>query len=150
DAAWLKGIAPELARVGRWIVRQLEKTKRLDADGQEMPEYGLMPPGVLADWNAFAYHYCMNAYYYAALRDVGAALQDIGHPDGAVFVQPAGELRQNLLRAYHWTQARSPALPLSDGTWIAAYPSQVHSPGKLADFFPGQDGGRSWAYDVEL
>jgi hypothetical protein len=26
----------------------------------------------------------------------------------------------------------------------------VHSPGKLADFFPGQDGGRSWCYDVEI
>ena len=30
-----------------------------------------MPPGVLADWNSFAYHYAMNAYYYAALREVG-------------------------------------------------------------------------------
>ena len=30
------------------------------------------------------------------------------------------------------------------------YPSQVHSPGKLGDFFPGQDAGRSWCYDVEI
>jgi hypothetical protein len=40
-------------------------------------------------------------------------------------------------------------LPLRNGTWIPLYPSQVHSPGKLADFFPGQDAGRSWCYDVE-
>jgi len=26
----------------------------------------------------------------------------------------------------------------------------VHSPGRLAEFFPGQDAGRSWCYDVEL
>ena len=36
-----------------------------------------MPPGVLADWNSFAYHYAMNAYYYAALREVGTALSDL-------------------------------------------------------------------------
>ena len=39
---------------------------------------------------------------------------------------------------------------MRNGTWIPPYPSQVHSPGKLADFFPGQDAGRSWCYDVEL
>jgi len=59
-------------------------------------------------------------------------------------------LRRNLLEAYRWTQSQAPALPLRNGTWIPHYPSQVHSPGKLADFFPGQDAGRSWCYDVEL
>jgi len=62
----------------------------------------------------------------------------------------AAELRANILRAYRWTQSQAPALPLRNGTWIPHYPSQVHSPGKLADFFPGQDGGRSWCYDVEI
>src|SRR5262249_38879541 len=92
----------------------------------------------------------MNAYYYAALRELGAALGDIGHPSAARFKRKATDLRANTLRAYAWTQARSPALALRNGTWIPHYPSQVHSPGKLADFFPGQDAGRSWCYDVEL
>jgi len=114
------------------------------------PEYGLMPPGVMADWNAFAYHFCLNAYYYAGLRDVGTAFGEIGRPEAALFGQQAAELRSNILRAYHWTQARAPALRLRRGAWIPHYPSQVHSPGKLSDFFPGQDAGRSWCYDVEL
>jgi len=150
DKVWLKQIAPEIARVCHWIVRQTEKTKKLDAYGQRMPEYGLMPPGVLADWNAFAYHFCMNAYYVAALREVGTALRDIGHPDAQFFLNNAEELRKNTLRAYAWTQSRCPAVELRDGAWIPYYPSQVHSPGNLADFFPGQDAGRSWCYDVEL
>ncbi|MHB8521652.1 MAG: NPCBM/NEW2 domain-containing protein [Limisphaerales bacterium] len=150
DTAWLRQIAPELARAGRWIVRQTEKTKQRAAGASRSPEFGLMPPGVLADWNAFAYHFAMNAYYFAALRELGAALGDIGHPDAAFFMRHAAELRANTLRAYAWTQARSPALALRNGTWIPAYPSQVHSPGKLGDFFPGQDAGRSWCYDVEI
>ncbi len=150
DKNWLRQVAPEVVRAGEWIIRQTEKTRRGDARGQPIPEFGLMPPGVLADWNAFAYHFAMNAYYYAALRGLGDALGDLGHPAAARFRRKAAELRANTLRAYAWTQARSPALALRDGTWIPHYPSQVHSPGKLADFFPGQDAGRSWCYDVEL
>ena len=150
DTAWMKEIAPEVARLGRWIVRQTEKTRRLDASGNPVPEYGLMPPGVLADWNAFAYHYTMNAYYCAALREAGIALENIGDPHGTLFQDQARELARQTRRAYLWTQAQSPALPLSNGRWIPAYPSQVHSPGPLAQFFPGQDAGRSWCYDVEV
>jgi hypothetical protein len=123
------------------------------------PEYGLMPPGVLADWNAFAYHFAMNAYYYAALREVGTALSQLPsfgssrrkEPlTGELLLAQASQLRGNILRAYWRTQSQAPALALRNGTWIPHYPSQVHSPGKLADFFPGQDGGRSWCYDVEI
>jgi hypothetical protein len=166
DTNWLRGVAPDIGRVVEWIVRQTEKTKRTAAGDSRPPEYGLMPPGVLADWNSFAYHYAMNAYYYAALREAGAALSDLSpsrssRRKSALIESPAAhtsrlalehaaDLRTNILRAYRWTQAQAPALPLRNGTWIPHYPSQVHSPGKLADFFPGQDAGRSWCYDVEI
>ena len=147
---WLRQAAPEITRVAEWIERQTEKTRRTSG-GRNVPEYGLMPPGVLADWNSFAYHFTMNAYYYAALRGVGTALSDLpGTPAPGGALRQAAALRTNLLNAYHWTQAQAPALRLRNGAWIPHYPSQVHSPGKLADFFPGQDGGRSWCYDVEL
>ncbi|HRT10051.1 MAG TPA: NPCBM/NEW2 domain-containing protein [Candidatus Paceibacterota bacterium] len=150
DHDWLRRVAPELRRVGDWILRQVEKTRRLDPEGRPVPEYGLMPPGVMADWNSFACHFMMNGYYHAALRELGAALGSLEDDRAGAFVRGAAELRDHILRAYRWTQAQSPALPLRNGTWIPAYPSQVHSPGKLADFFPGDDAGRSWAYDVEL
>jgi hypothetical protein len=151
DSDWMRQVGPEVARVGEWVIRQTEKTKKLDPSGQPRPEYGLMPPGVLADWDAFAYHFCMNAYYDAGLRDAGAALEAVHNPKGKELVQAAAELRRNLIRAYRWTQSQTPAWPLQNGAWVAGYPSQLHSPGKLEDFFPGQDGGRSGrCYDVEL
>jgi hypothetical protein len=154
DTNWLRQVAPEIERASAWIIRQTAKTK-----DPGRPEYGLMPPGVLADWNAFAYHFAMNAYYYAALREVGTALSDLPASGGSrreealtpdMILTQAAQLRTNTLRAYRWTQSQAPALPLRNGTWIPHYPSQVHSPGRLADFFPGQDGGRSWCYDVEI
>lgn len=148
DKTWLRAATPEMARVGEWIVRQMDKTAPTAAEGR--PESGLMPPGVIADWNAFAYHFANNAYYYAALRELGTMLTTMSDPRGRIFTERAAQLRANTLRAYHWTQARSPAVALRNGAWTPHYPSQVHSPGALADFFPGQDAGRSWCYDVEI
>ncbi len=148
DQEWLRAAAPELARVGDWIVRQTDKTSQPAAENR--PEFDLMPPGVIADWNAFAYHFANNAYYYAALNELGGRLTELGDPRGAKFTDRAAQLRANTLRAYHWTQARSPAVALRNGAWTPHYPSQVHSPGPLGDFFPGQDAGRSWCYDVEI
>jgi hypothetical protein len=150
DRAWLRQHAAELRRVGDWILREREKTRLATAAGRPAPEAGLMPPAVMADWNAFACHFMLNGYYHAALRELGAALEVLGDSQAEQYTRGAAELKQNILRAYRWTQAQSPALPLRDGTWIPHYPSQVHSPGKLADFFPGDDAGRSWAYDTEL
>lgn len=148
DDAWLHRIAPEITRVGEWIVRQIDKTSQ--PAGEDRPEFGLMPPGVMADWNAFAYHFANNAYYYAALRELGAVLAKTSATQSATFTAQADKLRENTLRAYRSTQAQSPVVPLRNGTWVSHYPSQVHSPGPLRDFFPGQDGGRSWCYDVEI
>ncbi len=148
DDDWLRGITPEIARVGEWIVRQIDKTSQATAEGR--PEFGLMPPGVMADWNAFAYHFANNAYYYAALRELGTILAASHDPRAEKFTSRADKLRENTLRAYRWTQAQSPVVPLRNGAWVPHYPSQVHSPGPLGDYFPGQDAGRSWCYDVEI
>ncbi len=148
DQAWLRAAAPDLGRVGEWIVRQTVKTAQPAGAGR--PEFGLMPPGVIADWNAFAYHFANNAYYYAALHELGAMFSEIHDPRSASFAIQASRLRDNTLRAYRWTQARSPVVALRNGAWTPHYPSQVYSPGPLGEFFPGQDAGRSWCYDVEI
>jgi hypothetical protein len=148
---WLHTRMPDLRRTGDWIVRQTDKTRTLNAGNQPAPESGLVPPGVMADWNAFAYHFMMNGYYHAALRELSQLLESVNDPaNAAVYARYARDLARDTRRAYRWTQGQSPVLPLRNGTWIPHYPSQVHSPGKLAGFFPGDDAGRSWAYDVEL
>jgi len=150
DREWLAAMAPEVARACQWVVRQRAKTKGVRPDGGKVPEYGLLPPGVMADWNAFAYYFCLNGYYYAGLQAAGAALADIGYPGADGLLAEAAALRREIRRAYRWTQARTPAVALGNGTWVPGYPSQLHCPGPTNDFFPGQDGNRSWAYDVEL
>ena len=45
-----------------------------DACGQRLPEFGLVPPGVLADWNRYAYYFYANAHFCAGLEAAGRML----------------------------------------------------------------------------
>jgi hypothetical protein len=123
DQPWLRKVAPDVARICRWVIRQREKTKRLDARGDKVPEYGLTPPGVTADWNRFAYRLFNEAQYYRGLRNAGQALADIGDPAGPTILEDVKRYREDIARAYHSMQARSPVVRLRNSTWVPADPS---------------------------
>lgn len=150
NTEWLQKHADEVARVCKWIVAQCEKTKKLDAHGEKIPEYGLVPPGVAADWNRYAYRFAAEAHYLAGLRDAARALDAIGHPEAEGFLENADAFKESLLRAYRLTQGQSPVLQLQNKSWVPAYPGMLYCYGRIEDIIPGEDGNRSWAYDVEL
>jgi hypothetical protein len=150
DVDWLRQIAPAVENVCRWIVRQREKTMPRTLGGEPVPEHGLMPPGVMADWNAYAYYFALNGYYFAGLYHAARALADAGVPGAQELLQEANRFRRDILRAYRQTQALMPVVPLRNGAWVPGSPSQVHCPAPTAHLFPGEDANRSWAYDVEL
>lgn len=150
DRDWLSSVAPRVTQACEWVARQTEKTRRRGLGNAKQPVYGLMPPGVLADWNAFAYYYSLNGFYCAGLRDAADALADVGVTEARDLRSSADALRDETLRAFAWTRARTPVLPLQNGLWTPAYPTQVYTPGPIGDYFPGEDSNRSWCYDIEL
>ncbi len=150
DRAWLQQVAPEVVRICQWIARQREKTKRLDARGLKVPEYGLMTPGVSADWDRYAYRLFNDAHYYAALESCGRILADIDDPAAPAIQQEARQYRQDILRAFQTAQARTPVVKLQNCTWVPAEPSLLYYYGDLQDYFPNEDAGRASGYTVEL
>ena len=150
DKPWLTEIAPRVAQACFWIAQQCEMTKKSGADLEVRPEYGLVPPGVGADWNRFAYRFAVQAHYYAGLNDTARALMAIKHPRAPRLTEIAEDFRQNILRAFQWNQEKSPALELSNGTFIPADGGMLYGFGATGDIIPGEDGNRSWCYDVEL
>jgi hypothetical protein len=147
DREWLRGVAPQVAQAGRWIVQQREKTRRLDPRGEKVPEYGLIPPGVLADWNRYAYYFYANGYFYAGLEAAARCLAEVGVPDAEALRAEAEAYREDLRRAYRWNQARMPVLPLTDGTWVPAGPSSLYCFGLTSQFYSGVS---SIGHDVEV
>ncbi len=150
DRDWLKKVAPTVVRSCKWISAERRKSMVADAKGQRAPEWGLMPPGTSADWGVQAYRFFNDAQFYAGLQQAAAALAEIGHPDAPALEEDARQYRADILRAYRWNQERSPVLPLANGTWVRGCPSLHRCFGLVDDCFPGQDGGRSWCYSVEV
>ncbi|MDX9973849.1 MAG: NPCBM/NEW2 domain-containing protein, partial [FCB group bacterium] len=150
DKDWLRNFAPKVERVCRWIMEQRAKTKHIDANGVKAPEYGLMPPGVGADWGVYAYYFYLNGYYCAGLRSAATALSDIGWPGAEEMLADAEAYRGDILNSYEWVQSRAPVFALRDGSWVPEYPVHVFSPAPIESFYKGEDAGRSWCYDVEL
>lgn len=150
DSDWLKSVAPKVATACAWIDRQRHKTMTGPESARKMPQYGLAPPGVMADWGNYAYYFCLNGYYFAGLREAATALSDIGFEGSKDLLDSSDDYRKRIESAFHATQALMPVYPLRDGTWVPGYPSQVDTPGATNDFFPNEDGNRSWCYDVEL
>ncbi|MFI5386657.1 MAG: NPCBM/NEW2 domain-containing protein [Fimbriimonadales bacterium] len=150
DKAWMKRHAADVARVCYWVVAERRKTMKLDPLGNKPPQFGLVTPGVIADWNAYQYYFYSNGTYCAGLEAAGRALKAVGYPQADSFIAEAAAYRKDIVRAYRWAQARTPAVALQDGTWVSGQPSQVHCPGPLSGYYAGEDGSRSWCYDVEV
>jgi hypothetical protein len=150
DDAWLREAAPTADRACRWVMAQRDKTKRLDTSGEKVPEYGLVPPGVMADWDAFNYYFYMNAFYHSGLESAGTALTAIDWPGAQDILDAAAEYREEIRRAYSWVQAKAPVVRLRNGTWVPFYPTHVYSPCPIEHLYAGEDQGRSWIYDIEL
>jgi hypothetical protein len=150
DDDWLRKVAPTAARMCHWIREQRKKTRHDYPPGHPARESGLMPPGVIADWEVYACYYYANGCYYAGLEAAGQALEKIGHPDARAIREDARAFREDILRSYREIQSLAPLVPLQNGDWVLYYPTHAHCPGPIELYYPGEDGGRSWCYDVEI
>jgi hypothetical protein len=151
DREWLRAAAPQLVQACKWIIAQRAKTMGKDAEGQPLPESGLMPPGVTADWQRYAYRFFNDAQYCRGLELAGEALADIDDPEAPDILKNARAYRQDLLRSFRWMQARSPVVALGNGTWVPNHPAMVGVFGNVEEMIaPNEDANRAWCYSVEL
>lgn len=141
DDDFIERVAPEVERVVAWVQAQREKTRA----GGDVPEAGLMPPGPLADWDLWACYYYGNGNYAAGLRAASRALERVtGRASGM------DDMHALLAKSLEQAAMHAPVVPLSNGVSVPFYPTHPYAPGPIGDLYPGEDGNRSWCYDVEL
>jgi hypothetical protein len=151
DRQWLDAIAPQLVKACKWIAKRRELTKRKDAAGRTLPEYGLMPPGVNSDYSRFAYSFYNDSQYCHGLGMIGRMLTTIGHPEANAILAEAKQYREDLVRAFHWTQARCPVVALRNGTWVPNHPGTLYIFGNIEEMIPpADDSDRCWSDSVEV
>lgn len=150
DIDWIKDKKAVIERNVGWTIEQLNKTKKLEENGERVKEYGLFPPGVCADWNTYAYYFISDSYAYAGLKSATEMLRDMSSDVSGDADSAAIELKDNTLAAYKSVRDITPLVKLQNGEWVPNHPTQLFSPGPVGDLYPGDDFGRSWCYDAEI
>ena len=125
DEAWLKATLPHMLKAVEWIERQRALTRRVDANGEQVAEYGLLPAGHLEDNGDWGYWFAVNAYCVAGMVDTAAVLRAIDHADADRLSRQAEAYRSDLRAAVLRATERAPVTRLRDGTYSPYVPTRM-------------------------
>jgi len=118
DDAWLKRITPKLLRSCEYIVNCRKRNKN---DGLRGKGYGMIE-GQVADPNDPYHQFMLNGYAYLGLSRVAEMLSKLDPNQSKRLGQEAEELKSDIRGAFFEAMARSPVVPLGDGTWCPTAP----------------------------
>lgn len=130
DRAWLLANADRIARGCDWVLRERDATKRTDASGRRVLEYGFMPVGSLEDVTDYYYWLSTNALTCRGVVAAAEALADAGVPEGTRILREAREFRDDLRAGFEEMRLRAPLVKLRDGSFVPAYPSRLYHRGR--------------------
>jgi hypothetical protein len=99
DTAWFERVVERGLRACRWIIRERNATKQVDADGARVKHYGLLPAGRPHDWPIKGYFYMSDAYTWRGLNEFAKILVELRHPDGDEVMREAEDYRACILEA---------------------------------------------------
>lgn len=125
DRRWARSIAGNLVAACDFVTRERQYTRRTQADGSPVPEYGLLPPGHLEDNPEWLYWYAVNAYCYRGMEAAAKVLAEIGHPEADRVASDAAAYREDLRRSMRLHMELSPVARLLDGTCIPFTPTRA-------------------------
>jgi hypothetical protein len=117
DVAWAKRIQPNVLKACEYILAWRRRNMKEELRGKG---YGLLD-GKVADPQDFYHSFMLNATAYLGLK---RAAEMYGEIDPAAIAEVKNELAPYLAdirRAYAENVAKSPVIPLGDGTWVPSF-----------------------------
>ena len=137
DDEWVRQIEPKLLKAAEFIVRWRHRNLREDLRNNG---YGLLA-GKPGDPQDFLRAFMFNSYHYAALERVAEMLANVDPAQSQRLAREADAYKEDIRAAFFQTLARSPLMPLGDGTWSPTVPPWVEDRGALALHATGGDWG---------
>ncbi len=138
DKNWLLHAAPNMLKAANWIIEQRKQTKFLDANGERVFHYGLLPAGQLEDNPDWAYWFANNAYACLGLIKTAEAFRKGGLPEAAKLEYEAMEYLSDLQTAVRRASELCPVIQLRDKTYVPYVPSRAYQ--RFRYFGPMQSG----------
>jgi hypothetical protein len=113
DLGWVKQIRLKLLKSCQYLLQWRERNKRPELAGQG---YGMID-GKCADPEDPYHTFMLNGYAYLGLSRVAEMLGDLDPAESRRWAEEAEALRRDIRASFAENVARSPVVPLGDGTW---------------------------------
>jgi hypothetical protein len=113
DTGWVKEVKPKLVKSCEYLLRWRERNKKENLKGMG---YGMID-GKVADPEDPFYQFMLNGYGYIGISRVAEMLQQSDPVYAEQLNNEAESWKQDILASFYHSMARSPAVPLGDGTW---------------------------------
>ncbi|MEM2941116.1 MAG: hypothetical protein QW304_06175 [Thermoproteota archaeon] len=128
DDAWLKQITSKLLKSCEYIVNWRLRNKREELRGKG---YGMID-GKVADPPDPYHQFMLNGYAYLGLSRVAEILCKLDPVQAERLLHEAEELKRDIRKALFDAMAKSPVVPLGDGTWCPSAPPWAEARGPLS------------------
>jgi len=125
DETWAKRIRPNVIKACDFLIQWRERNKREDLRSRG---WGMID-GKVADPPDHYRVYMLNGYAYLGLKRAAEMLADVDPDSGSRIRAEADGLREDIRAALFESMARSPIVPLGDGSWCPTVPPWAEATG---------------------
>ena len=133
DDDWVRQIRPKLLKSAEFILEWRRRNLREELKGKG---YGMIE-GKTADPNDPYRSFMLNGYHYLGLQRVAEMLQNVDPAESKRLAREAQAFKEDIRRGFLDAMARSPVIPLADGTWVPSVPPWVEYRGPLCIYADG-------------
>ena len=130
DEAWVRRIASPVLRACDYLMAWRGRNKDETLHGRG---YGMID-GVVCDWPDPYRHFMLNGYACLGMQRVAEMLSTVDPEQSERLGREAGEWKRDILASLRESMARSPVIPLGDGTWCPTAPPWGEGTGAASMF----------------
>lgn len=133
DEAWKKEVTPKLLKAYEYLLnwRQRNQTEQFVGRG-----YGMLD-GKTADPEDPYHSFMLNGYAYLGLSRLSEMLSEDDPALSRKIAEDAKDLKQDIREGFFACMAKSPVVPLGDGTWCPTVAPWVEHKGPLSLYAEG-------------
>ncbi len=133
DNAWVRQIARQLLKSCEYLLNRRRENEKEELHGRG---YGMLD-GKVADPEDPYHIFMLNGYASLGLSRVAEMLADIDPPESERLRTEAERFKKDIRSALLEAVARSPVVPLGDGTWCPTAPPWAEGRGPVSLFVEG-------------
>ena len=135
DDKWVRRVKPNMLKACDYLLAWRNRNKRAALRGRG---YG-MQDGKVADPEDFFHSFMLNGLSYVGIQRVAEMLAKVDPAQSRRLAREAAAFREDIRTSYFESVARSPVVPLGDGSWTPSAPPWAEYRGPVSLYAEGGD-----------